>query len=352
MKILIVTGGIVKGGVSKVISLLSQEWSKQHEVDVFLFRSAEELAFPIGGKIIQSDILFRGCILSQVFYIYKVINNSEYDKIIGFSENVNYPLVIAAKIAGCLNKTILTVHNAVGMLSAKVKRRAIKFYPMASEVLVVSQGIKKDLIELGLDETKVKYVHNPVDLQAVNSLSLHKPCINFSNLNFNIISVGRLHAHKGFDNLIRALKLTLERIPNAKLYLVGEGPEYDALNGLVIELGLKHHVEFLGFVSNPYALMHQADIFVLSSRFEGFGLVLIEAMACSLPIVSFNCPSGPAEIITHQKNGILVENQNIDMLSNEIVLLSDKENRKKYVLNAKKRVTDFDVRYVANDWLS
>lgn len=120
-----------------------------------------------------------------------------------------------------------------------------------------------------------------------------------------IVACGRLSAQKDFGTLLRAVAQVEERIP-VRLRLLGEGPDREALGRLAAELGISHIVDFLGFQANPFGHMASADLFVLSSRFEGFGNVIVEAMACGAPVVSTNCPHGPSEIIRHGVDGLLV----------------------------------------------
>ena len=117
---------------------------------------------------------------------------------------------------------------------------------------------------------------------------------------------GRLTPQKDFPPLLRAFCLVRKEIPGAKLIILGEGRERLRLEQLAAELGLPGSAQFPGFVLNPFAFMARAAVFVLSSRWEGFGNVLVEAMACGTPVVSTDCPSGPSEILDGGTFGRLV----------------------------------------------
>ena len=120
--------------------------------------------------------------------------------------------------------------------------------------------------------------------------------MNVDTTKFNVISVGRLERVKGFDMLIPIIRNVRENGVNVHLWIVGEGTEEKALKQLVLENGLGNDVTFTGFMKNPYALMSKMNLFVCSSRAEGFSLVLAEAMLLGLPVVSMNC-AGPRELI-------------------------------------------------------
>jgi glycosyltransferase involved in cell wall biosynthesis len=115
---------------------------------------------------------------------------------------------------------------------------------------------------------------------------------------------------KGFDILIRAHHLLLQRNIEHRLLIIGEGPERSSLESLAAALGVADTVDMPGFQSNPFPSLQQADIFAFPSRFEGLGLALVEAMALGKPVVSCDCPSGPAEILQQGESGILVPTEN------------------------------------------
>ncbi|MCB0334524.1 MAG: glycosyltransferase family 4 protein, partial [Bdellovibrionales bacterium] len=122
-----------------------------------------------------------------------------------------------------------------------------------------------------------------------------------------LVAMGRLHYQKGFDLLLQAFNSIASKHPDWDLYIVGEGAQRSELESMVSNFGLSHRVYLPGFVDDVTPWLQHADLFVLSSRYEGFPRALAEAMSAGLPVVSYACPSGPRDMIEHYKNGLLVE---------------------------------------------
>ncbi|GAH75207.1 unnamed protein product [marine sediment metagenome] len=129
-----------------------------------------------------------------------------------------------------------------------------------------------------------------------------------------------------------------------RLVILGEGDEEQALNKLAADLDISNDVAFLGFQNNPFSFIAHSNIFALSSHWEGFGNVIIEAMACSVPVISTNCPYGPNEIITDGVNGLLVPVGDTHAMAEAIAkLLKDEPLRERLAEEGKKRAEDFKV---------
>jgi len=166
-----------------------------------------------------------------------------------------------------------------------------------------------------------------------------------------LVTVGRLVDLKDHVTLINAFAKVREDI-DVRLYIIGDGPNRKKLERLGQTLGLADDIRFLGWQRNPFALLKQADAFVLSSRFEGFGNVIVEAMACGLPVISTDCPSGPHEILEGGETGVLVPVGDVDALAQAITaMLSNRQKLAEYAQKSKSRVKDFDVSRVASEYL-
>jgi glycosyltransferase involved in cell wall biosynthesis len=183
-----------------------------------------------------------------------------------------------------------------------------RLYPLADRVVVPSLGVAEDLAaHTGLDRGHVHVVPSPIVTQALlaqAALEADHPWLPKHTVPV-VLGVGELGYRKDFETLIRAFTLLRASQP-CRLIVLGRGRRRDALLALARELGVAADVDLPGFTSNPYAFMAQADLFVLSSRWEGMPVVLIEALACHTPVVATDCPSGPREVLAGRPVGELV----------------------------------------------
>lgn len=167
----------------------------------------------------------------------------------------------------------------------------------------------------------------------------------------NVIAVGRYTWQKGFDLLIDAWSIVADKYPDWKLHIYGLG-DLNCYQDLAIKKGLRSKVLCHSYVKDIYEKYEESSIFVLSSRYEGFGLVLAEAMATGLPSVAFNCPDGPADIITDGKDGILVENGNIIKLAEGLIyLISHEDERLLFGKNARRNMKRYEKESIMHEWI-
>jgi GalNAc-alpha-(1->4)-GalNAc-alpha-(1->3)-diNAcBac-PP-undecaprenol alpha-1,4-N-acetyl-D-galactosaminyltransferase len=218
-------------------------------------------------------------------------------------------------------------------------------YAEANQVITVSEGIKCGLSEIyNIPSEKIKVIHNPVNTTSMNGyspLTLDKPFI---------LAAGRLHPQKGFDFLIRAYAYIAHCI-NADLIILGKGNEQNNLETLAQELGVADKVHLLGFKPNLWSYMKSAECFVLSSRYEGFGNVIIEAMAANCPVVAFDCKYGPSELIDNMNNGVLVPSGDTLALAKAIEkVVNDKELSLGLVEAAAIKVQEFNQEKIADEY--
>lgn len=168
-----------------------------------------------------------------------------------------------------------------------------------------------------------------------------------------IISVGRLTYQKGYTLLIQAWKEIVRQYPDWKLDIYGEGEDYEKLNRMIFSNRLNDSLEIHSPVKDIEEEYITSSLYVMSSVYEGFGLVLTEAMACGLPCISFDCPTGPAEIITHGEDGLLIEYKNVEKLAEAIsFLIEDKNLRKEMGNNARESAERFLPEKIMSRWVS
>jgi glycosyltransferase involved in cell wall biosynthesis len=157
-----------------------------------------------------------------------------------------------------------------------------------------------------------------------------------------VLAAGRLNTQKGFDLLIAAFAKV--SAPGWRLVIYGSGPEHDRLLAQIADLGVGDRVELHPRTPRLPEAMAAASVFALSSRFEGFGMVLVEAMSHGLAVASFDCPHGPRDIVTSGTDGILVPAEDVDAMAAALVdLIGDPERRKALATAAQRRSRDFDI---------
>lgn len=233
---------------------------------------------------------------------------------------------------------------------------SLRAYVLADQLVSCSKGAAESFADLfHIPPAKIKTIYNFLPCDLIRSLA-EEPLPSSQTALFSkrsVLMVGRLDEQKGYPYLIEAHAKLISEGMDHNLILVGEGDEWDALQALTRKLGVEGSVHFLGFQSNPYRYMNHADVFVLSSKFEGFGLVLAEALVCGLPSISTDCPSGPAEILEGGKYGLLVPPADADSLADAIRrMLTDDELRGEFASLAPERGNAFDEKNILSEWTS
>lgn len=217
-------------------------------------------------------------------------------------------------------------------------------------VIAVSEKMKQDLKEkIPKIKNKILRIYNPIDINNINKkrveqledISLKKGPV--------IISCGRLTEQKGYEYLINSISIIERDLKGIILYILGQGKLEKQLKNLVQELNLKNNIKFLGFQENPYKYFKNADLFVLSSLWEGLPGVLIEALASGTLVVSTDCPSGPSEIIKGEY-GKLVKVADSEDLAKGIIYMLDKTDRENLIKEGRKRAEDFDSKKIIKEY--
>jgi glycosyltransferase involved in cell wall biosynthesis len=235
--------------------------------------------------------------------ITRICRKLEIDVIISVSEVANFHAVLSRWLYGNKVKLIISQHmNPEIFLESKLKSSLIKFfYPRADKTVCVSREVEKILNEK-YSVKNTQTIYNMMNIHENINLSREQIPEDFKELfeserYFNFINLGRLTQQKGQWFLIRSFRRVVDRHPQTKLFILGEGILRRGFEELITKLELNNNVYLLGEQENIFPFLKESDCFILSSLWEGLPLVLIEALSVNLPIISTDCKTGPREIL-------------------------------------------------------
>jgi GalNAc-alpha-(1->4)-GalNAc-alpha-(1->3)-diNAcBac-PP-undecaprenol alpha-1,4-N-acetyl-D-galactosaminyltransferase len=355
MKVTLIIYALGGGGAERVMSILANYWASQGwEVTLLMIVGPTKPSFYALDPRIKIESLgldrkaanlFGGIsnTWQRVSVLRREIIASQPDVTISFMNSVNVYNILA-----CWNldiPTIVSEHTYPGANDANKIWQFLmkKFYRYADLVTVLTQNaVPFYPVEAGYQTIVMP-----------NPIATPEPVVAIERLlpTPSLISVGRLDPRKGFDLLLRAFYQVHDRYPDWHLTILGEGEIRSELEALRSELKLEDCVHLPGAVKNVPDYLHQADIFVMSSRVEGFPMALCEAMACGLPTIATDCLSGPSDIIDRGVNGLLVPPEDVDALAAGLeALMSDPDKRQQLAQNAPQILDRFGLEQVMELW--
>jgi len=337
LKLLYITNGICgSGGLERVLSIKTSYLADTYNYNVHIIKLNEDLLFPFyyfSDKIVLHNLKKREKLLPGFFDYWggllKLIAEIEPnvisvcdDGIKGFLipllKRGSIPIIYERHASIELNFSIKKTIISRELIHFILKKLAINFDVF---VLLTNGNLKE------WSSNNLLVIPNPISFYPKESSTL---------LNKRVIAVGSHSYNKVYDLLLRAWSETVKRFTDLELVIFGKSDLEGSFIKLSQELNISESVKFFNPISNIETEYLKSSIMVLPSRSEGFGMVLIEAMACGLPCVAFDCPHGPGDIITHGEDGILVENGDINVLAASIEkLMLDSDLRKKMGSNAK-----------------
>jgi glycosyltransferase involved in cell wall biosynthesis len=353
-KILFVISSLVSGGAEKVLSQILERLNRKDfepNLAVFEKKGVYMSQLPPDVKLYDLKKQRRIDFFNLIVKLAYIMHREKPDVIVSFLTYTNIVSILAKKISFSNSRLIISEHSLTSISlksarSAKVKASLVKLlFNLADKIIVVCKRLKQDMvINFKIHEGLIDVIYNGLDIERVKELSKEPLRHNwFNNETPCIVAVGRLVKLKGFPVLLKAFSLVRKQSP-IKLVILGEGEERDSLEKISRNLKIENDVALLGFKKNPYKYLSRSDIFVLSSFWEGFPNVVIEAMGCGVPVIATRCPSGLEEIITDGVNGLLVPVGDVNALAEAMLkLLKDEPLRKRLGEAGRKRVGDFSL---------
>jgi glycosyltransferase involved in cell wall biosynthesis len=346
----------VPGGAQQVALNIAEEFTKRgKQVDLIaLSRKGEWVShIPAGVRVFRVRSRARGF----VFRLRRYLRTEKPSTVISFSFHINILSLVSSIGLRPRPRLILTVHSTLSLALRELSsvKRALLFtstailYRLADVVVAVSQGAADDLIRTAkVPRERVKTIHNPVirdDFRVPAEAKGGHDWIGDKGSQL-VVAAGRLTPAKDYPTLIHAFHNVAART-DARLLILGQGDMLRELQALVHKLNLASKVEFAGHVENPLSYMNAGDVFVLSSKREGFANVLVEAMATGTPVISTDCPHGPREILSDGKWGKLVPVGDSNALADAIL-----EVLRYGGIDARARARKFTVEAAADSYFS
>lgn len=323
MKILFSISGLGSGGAEKVASLLVNQLAMKHEILLMTRVSRTTFFYPVDPRVKIVELIDRPAatrlkkIVSYTLRLRNQIVQENPDVIISFMTENNISVSTAKLLSGKKSKLIISERTDptrhIASLGTRIFRRVT--YLFVDKLVVQTTNVQK-WAESFMFPGKTKVIPNPFSL---SELQLNSQKEMVANTPY-ILSIGRLTKEKGHDLLLEAFRMISSKV-SQDLVIVGEGAERRDLESKIIELGLEGRVHVKGNKSNVYDYYAEADLFVLPSRYEGFPNALGEALICGTPAVSFDCPSGPSDILQGSMSKYLVEPENVGALAHKMLSL-------------------------------
>jgi glycosyltransferase involved in cell wall biosynthesis len=341
------------------MSVLASAWAEQgKEVTLLSFDHGEAPAYSLhpavklrslhlnkrSSHILQG--LFRN--LWRIRVLRRAVRESQPEMVVSFMDSTNILTLVATRWLGV--PVIVCEHidpsrYDIGPIWNNLRRLV---YPFADALVCLTEATLARFQAM-TKARRWRVIPNPVVGPA--GFARCKKNRDRGSAAHILVAMGRLVPQKGFDILLNAFGRIANQHPDWSLKIIGKGPLRVELEVQTETLRLAERVHFAGEVSDPFSALCDADLFVLSSRFEGFGLALCEAMACGLPVVSFDCPSGPADIIRHDVDGILVQPEDSAALAAALGrLMSDDQERERLASHAPEILTRFSRDRILSLW--
>lgn len=310
-----------------------------------------------GGERKRSSM---GAVLRAIKPLRQLIDRDRPDVLCPVMDASNLAAVASVRSLPSPPKIVLSVQAPPAVRGAGLRGMKKRLWAQVTRslyrrnhrIIALSTGVAESIAAVApAAADRVEVIYNAgVDAAVLEGASQPLPPMDRPPGKPLIVACGRLTEQKGFRYLLDAFARVRSEM-DVGLWIIGDGPDRDHLEHRIRELDLRGEVQLLGFKDNPYQYMAAADVFVLSSLWEGFGNVVVEAMACGAPVVSTDCPYGPGEIIQDRESGLLVPPANAAALAEAVLqVLRDEQLRRSLASQATVRARDFHASVIAGSY--
>lgn len=341
------------GGGERVAVSLANELTKKYEVHLIgITTKQSDLFFKINSQVRYSNFFDHRVRLSKnILKISKMLKkyfiDNEIEVTFGIGITANIFLSLAG--IGTQTKVVLCDHTNSIADNSEFSRKIQRYVgtKLADKIITLTQEDRRNFIrKYSISESKIAYIYNWKE----NVLS----DITYNNESTKIITVGRFDYQKGYDYLVQVAKKVLKEKTDWTWEIYGSGnqDEVDKIRDLIIKNDLQDKLIIKGLEKNQEVIYGDKGIYVMTSRYEGLPLVLLEAQQYNLPIVSFRCPTGPNEIVEDGVNGYLIDCYDTDKMSERLLkLMEDSNLRSSFANHAKDNMDKFDKDKIIQQWI-
>jgi len=371
-KISILIYSLASGGAERVVSILLKELCSRYNITLVLMNYTLFYDIPDNVEVVYLDnsdpnesSIKKLLKLPALGWKYRqLIRKKGIELSLSFMIRPNY-INILAKLFGSNAKTVVSERSMFSLqfsyknLQSFINKRLVKLYNFADLIVANSNGNREDLKRNFSIKPEIKTIYNALDISQIEKRK--KEDVDIEKKRFTFVTIGRMDVGKNHLLLIEALKDV-----DADLWIIGDGELREFLVSKILEFGLEDKVKLLGRQNNPYKFLNKADCFMFGSNHEGFPNVLLEALACGLPVISTDCKSGPREILAPKSNftkqtseieladfGVLVPVGNVDKMAQAMRMMAEDESlRGSLKEKAYIRARDFEVEKIIVQWES
>ena len=340
------------GGTERVLSIIANELSKKDDkfnIHILSITNESNSSYFTLNKSIKTERILNSKDVNFKKHYFQVVKGIRQ-----YIKNNNIDILIDVEVIASLFSIPATRFTKTKLVSwehfnfyedngsdlrAYARRLAARF---AKCIITLTEQDKENYLNNLSIKGRIEYIYNPVE--EVNN------CI-YNIDSKQIISVGRLTYQKGFDLLCEVANNVLKENKQWKWIILGDGEDKEKLQAKIKEYGLENRLILKGNVSNVEDYYKNSSLYVMTSRFEGLPMTLLEAKTYKLPIVSFNCLTGPSEIVKNNVNGLLINPENVEAMSNKInILLKDEKKLKEFSNNAQIDIEKFELKPIIEKW--